>query len=506
MKNSVGKGAILLILSGFVCKIFGAFFRLPLTNILGIEGIGVFQMVMSIYSLALILVTGGVTSSLSKLVSSARAKGDVGKINGYFRLALLFSAGLSLVLGLVFAFFSKQISSVQGAVEGSYSYMLLAFLLPLGALIGVYRGIIQGYENMVPTAVSQIIEQAIKFALGLFFAKLLVTNNLSSGVFGAFLGITAGELLAFLYLGIVMILKYKVKAERMPVARDFFKAVLPLTAGGAIIPFSHAIDSLFVVSLLVKAGLEQTVATTLYGLQTGVVGALLNFPLIISLSVGTSLLPKVSYLTSRSDSVGQKAIISKSFSLLWLALLPLVFGIMSIAEFIYPFLYPNLMTGYLDYAVKLTFIGAVSVILTAIMQFLLSLLQAKGKYLFSMIAMLFASAIKIFLVFTLTVQKNVNIFAIPLSNIFLAGTFAILAIIKLKGLLHLPLFNFFLPLLSAFIMFMIVKILLTLFNNVWGLIFAVVVGAVVYLALSSPLIIEFFKGLLKNKRQKEETK
>ena len=51
MKNSVGKGAFLLILSGFICKIFGALFRLPLTNIIGIEGIGIFQMVMSIYSL-----------------------------------------------------------------------------------------------------------------------------------------------------------------------------------------------------------------------------------------------------------------------------------------------------------------------------------------------------------------------------------------------------------------------------------------------------------------------
>ena len=204
MKNSVGKGAFLLILSGFLCKIFGAFFRLPLTNIVGIEGIGIFQMVMSLYSLSLVLVTGGVTNSLSKLVASARACGEFKKINGYFRIALLFSAGLSLVLGLVYAFFSGQISSLQGIPNAKYSYMLLVFLLPLGALIGVYRGIIQGYENMAPTAVSQVIEQSIKLCLGLMFAKILINYGVASGVFGALLGITAGEVLAFLYLAFVM--------------------------------------------------------------------------------------------------------------------------------------------------------------------------------------------------------------------------------------------------------------------------------------------------------------
>ena len=141
--------------------------------------------------------------------------------------------------------------------------------------------------------------------------------------------------------------------------------------------------------------------------------------------------------------------------------------------------------------------------LTAIMQFLLSLLQAKGFYLFSMLATLFASAIKIFLVFTLTVQANINIFALPLSNIFLAGTVCIFALIKLKGLVTFPFFNFALPLLSAVIMFMLVKILLGLFGNVWGLIFAIVVGGAVYIALVLPLVLEYVRGLLQKKRQEK---
>ena len=80
MKNTVGRGAVVLILSGLICKFFGGLFRLPLTNIVGMEEIGAFQMVMSLYSLALVFVSGGVTNSLSKLVSGARARGDNKKI------------------------------------------------------------------------------------------------------------------------------------------------------------------------------------------------------------------------------------------------------------------------------------------------------------------------------------------------------------------------------------------------------------------------------------------
>ena len=137
MKNSVGKGALILIASGFVCKFFGALFRLPLTNILGIEGIGVFQMIMSLYSLSLVFVSTGVQNGLSKLISSARACGDKDKLGAYLRQALFFSMSLSLAIGLIFAVLSKQIASLQGSINGAISYMLMLVLLPLGALIAV---------------------------------------------------------------------------------------------------------------------------------------------------------------------------------------------------------------------------------------------------------------------------------------------------------------------------------------------------------------------------------
>lgn len=491
MKSNVGKGAFVLIVSGLVCKFFGGLFRLPLTNIIGIEGIGVFQMVMSIYSLALVFVSGGVTTALSKLVSSARARGDYGKINSYLGWALTFSIGLSFLFSVVFLLFSNQISSLQGASEGASSYKILALLLPLGALVGVFRGLIQGYENMNPTAVSQIVEQVSKLAFGLIFAYALGGRGLGSGVAGAFWGITLSELFACLYLGFVAFKKNKINLSLMQ-RREFLSATLPLTFGGAVIPLTHAIEGLFIVGLLQQSGLMRESATALYGLQTGVVGAILNFPLIISLSVAISLLPNLSFLVEKGDCSGQKNLVAKSFSSMWFLLIPLVFGIMAVSKSLYPIIYPTTMQKYLAVAVQLTSVVGISIICTAVMQYLVALLQANGFYKYSMIFNIIGGIAKVSMIFILAPISKIGIFSIAISNIVLSAIVSTCALLKLGHLVKIPFFDIALPLLASFVMLLVVRIFLSLIGGVGGLVLSIVVGMAVYFTLALPLSMRYY--------------
>ena len=495
MNNNVGKGALVLIVSGFVCKFFGALFRLPLTNIIGIEGIGIFQMIMSVYSLMLIFVSSGVTNSLSKLVSSARASGQNVKIGAFFRQAFIFTISLALTIGLFFAIFSKQIASIQGIGQGYTSYLLLILLLPLGALIGVFRGIIQGYENMTPTAVSQIIEQIIKFAFGLFFAYVLARFGSTQGVFGAFLGITLSEVLALLYLFIAM-KKVKLKASKYNVKKEFYSAVLPLSFGSAITPLASAIEAIIISSLLSLAGLSRETGTLLYGLQSGVVGALLHFPLIISLSIGVALLPKISFLSAKEDVVSQKELIGNSFHIMWYFLIPLIFGIVSISKELYAIIYPNLINGYVDTAYQLTILGGIAVVLSAIMQFLVSLLQAKGFFTYSMIFNIIGAVAKILMLCILAPKSSIGIFAIPISNIFLYSIVCICALIKLGSLVKVQFFEFILPILSAVVMYISVRLILSAVSGILGLLLAVFAGAIIYIVIALPLTINIMKRFL----------
>ena len=500
MKNSVGKGAFILIASGIVCKIFGALFRLPLTNIISIRGIGVFQMVMSLYSLSLGLVSSGVTNALSKLISGARARGEYNKIGGYFRLAIIFSVGLSVALGILFLLLSRTIASLQGFADADLSYMLLSLLLPLGAFIGCYRGCIQGYENMTPTAVSQIIEQLFKFAFGLLFAYLF-RESIGGGVFGAFLGITVSEFLAFLYLAFVM-RRLRIKPNNTYVKHDFFKAVTPLTLSAVVLPLAFAIESLVIVSLLISAGLDSDLATTLYGLNNGVVGAILHFPLVISVAVAMVLLPKISFLSAKNDDVAEKNIVNKAFIIMWFLLIPLIVGINSIARDLYPIIYPSVSGELLEVAVQLTVLSSFAVILNAFSQFLNSILQAKGFYNHSLAFFVIGGILKILTLVIFAINPSINIYAIPISNVVLYSTFAICSLIKLGFLIKIDVFSFALPLVSAFAMFLVVKLWLSLLSGVWGVLSGVIIGGGVYLALCFPLVLGYGREFFQKMRPK----
>lgn len=490
MKNTVGRGAFVLILSGLVCKFFGGLFRLPLTNIIGIEGIGAFQMVMSLYSLALVFVSGGVTNSLSKLVSGARARGDNEKIGSYLRYGVLFTLALGVLLSVLFLILAKPISAFQGIKENASCYILVALTLPLGGLIGAFRGILQGYQNMKPTALSQIIEQVLKFAFGLIFAYFFSRAGQSKGVVGAFSGILVSEIFALLYLLFATKQndKYMFGGE---VKSEFLSATLPLTFGGVIVPFTHAVEGLFAGKLLTRSGLTSEKATALYGVQTGVVGAILNFPLIISLALASSLLPNLSYLSESGEIEGQKQIIKKSFLSMWYILLPLVFGIVAISSTLYPIIYPNIIDGYLKISTKITILSGFSIILTAIMQFLLSILQANGYFNYSLIFSVLGGLGKLGVLFVCTPIKQISIFALSISNIVLAAIVSICTLFKLGRLISLPFYELVLPILSSFIMYMVVKVFLSLVGGVLGLMLAVIIGMASYFVASLPLLLSY---------------
>lgn len=498
--SKTGSGLFVLMLSGVICKALGAFFRLPLTNLLGIEGIGVFQLVMSLYAFALVVTCGGVTASLSKLISSARAKGEHSKISVYLSRSIFVGLSVGLALGGLIAILSKQISAFQG-VSSYQSYLLFLALLPLGALLASLRGFFQGYENMLPTAISQIFEQVFKFAFGLLFAFYFAKNGVASGVFGAFLGITLSEVGALVLLWIVFASrKNKVKSvdfgEKKLAKSAFDKANFPLMLSASIIPLVNAFDALIIVSRLSSAGFTSALATKLFGLATGVVGAVLNFPLIISVSVATAFLPNISYLLSRGS--GGRAVIEKGLKILLFLILPTTFGMVAISRLVFSVLYADISQQLLDLAFQLMLYGGFSTVFTALMQYFLMLLQATGEFRFILITTFFAGILKAVLVFTLSAVQKINIFAITISNIALVCVVSIFALARLKKTVAFScrFGEIFTIIFATFAMFLTVWTFVRCeyFSVILNLILGVLLGMFVYLALTLPVILKIFKN------------
>jgi len=508
MKSSVGKGIVILTISGVVCKILGAFFRLPLTYILGIEGIGVFQLVMSLFSFALVLTSGGISVTLSKLISSYRAQRQYGKIKWNIYIALMFSIVSSCVIGMCFLLLSKDIAFFQKTNDATFSYRLFFPLLLLSSLVALFRGVYQGYESMEPTAISQILEQLTKFVFGLLFAFVFVKFSVSLGVMGAFCGIIIAEMLAFLYLYLI---KSKVKLRRYKFKRgerkEFYSLLIPATLSLAVSSFVHFFDGLVVLERLTNAGFSAEFGRSMFGLQTGVVGSIMNFPIIISFALATAIMPKLSFETASKQDKSDKNI-KNSFNLLWLTILPITFGILAVCFPFYQMFYPFFDAKTLEYSIKLTALSSVATICFAVMQFFISILQAKGRFNYVFVSLILGGIGKILCTIFLCGNKDINIYGIPIGNIVFSLITLLLCLAKIKNLVTIDLNSFFLPLIASLVMLVVTGCFVAIVPiiPILKLVVGVAIGAVIYCSLTYPLIksLVFYKFGHKRLRRRNE--
>lgn len=503
-KSKFGFGAAVLLVSGVLCKAIGAFFRLPLTNLLGFEGIGVFQMIMTLYSFALVATSGGICTSMAKLISSALARQKYEKISTYFFRAIFVGAAGGFVVGLLFAFFGKFVCLLQ-KIDQNQSYILFVVLLPTGAVIAAIRGYFQGYGNMLPTAVSQIVEQVTKFAFGLLFAFVFGESGVSSGVFGAFFGIILSEVctcvLLFVWFGLRKE-KYIYKQLSFEDKREFDKTNFWLVGAASIIPLTKAFDGLVVVPRLMIAGFSNEYALKLFGLESGVVSAVLNLPLVFSVAITTAILPNVSYASSSGAS--SKKMIEKGLKLLLYSILPSVFGLVAISKQLLPLCYSGMDKTSTVIVFNMMMFEGFYIVLFAVMQFLLTILQANGNLKFIVIVETIAGAVKMALTFVLTSFASVNIYALILGNIVMAAIVVLCFLMKCKQTTNFSVeaFDLFVLLFSTVCMFFLVYTFLqtSKLGAVTDILVSIFLGVFVYVVFCLPFEIKLLS--IKRKARK----
>ncbi|MDR3294177.1 MAG: polysaccharide biosynthesis protein [Clostridiales bacterium] len=431
------KGASVLAFAGLITKFIGALYRIPLTNIVGAEAIGMYQLVFSVYALFLTSSTGGLPTALSKLIAETRASGgsekEIGRISGS-------ALGLVGITGLVFTallmIFSRQIAAFQGNAQIYSAYIVIAPAIFFVSIISVMRGWFQGQINMTPTALSQIIEQLFKLGAGLTLSAIMVKKGLINGAIGALLGVVISEFIAAGYLYILFLKhggKLEVARSYKELTKDFkrvAKYALPITIGGVLMPLTQFIDSFLVVNLLNKIGFALNLSTSLYGILTGPVSSLINFPVVITISLAVVIIPVVSRKKAERNI---SEILSKSNFAVKTALfigIPAAILFIVFSEEIVALLYPNFDAYETANAARLLMLSSVGIVFLAVMQIFTALLQALDKIILPIRNMALAMLIKIIL--NLTLIPAIGIYGAAVATVAAYFTAAALDYISLS--------------------------------------------------------------------------
>ena len=228
-------GAALLTAAVAVSKLLGALYKIPLGNLLGSRGMGCFQAAYNVYGVLLTLSTAGLPLAMSRLI--AQSRGRPWRQRRIFHVALALFLALGLVGSGVMLTFPRQLSGLLHNELAAPSIRVLAPALLAVCLLSAIRGYTQGQGQMLPTAVSQVVESAGKLVVGLGLTWYLLTVRgvpPEIGAAGAMAGVTVGSLLALLVLTLRWLpscMGSDAPPSRREVLGQLLKIGVPITLG-----------------------------------------------------------------------------------------------------------------------------------------------------------------------------------------------------------------------------------------------------------------------------------
>jgi len=437
-------------------------------------------MIFSVYSLALVISGGAIPTSMAISIARMRAKekGDIKVvIVKYSIIASLFG----IAFFLFFFFGAPLIANLQGNSLASYGYRYISFAILFSSLISIFRGVFQGYENMTPTAVSQVIEQGIKLIIGLSLAYLFRDAEISQAVVGAILGVTISELLSLIYLFFRFILfssKIKNYTKSVPIiSKDY----MPIFLYVLVIPLVTAIDSFLFVNLM---KFDNATSTALFGIQSGMVNSLINFPVIFSVALSTSLIPSLTYSISKDKKSIVNGKVKESIGLVWMLILPFVLAFFILAPTIMDVAYSSLPSELKTTSITLLQCSSFQMLFIALLQVSSGVLQAFKRTKFLILNLFVCAVIKISLTALLVSTTIFNIYGLVISNImfYLLASIFNLAYLKHEFKIKLEYKKIVIPLILISFLFLPCAIIQKLSINLFLKLFILsVLGIILYI-------------------------
>lgn len=427
-KSIIG-GMTVLGLAGVICKLVGVLYSIPLTWMIGTQGLGVYNAVFPAYNLLLTISSAGLPVAVSRLVARSLAKDDPSGAKNVFKTALLLLLAVGSVATIIMLAGSGLLAAASDQPSSRIGFQMIAPCVVIVCVLSAFRGFMQGQQNMVPTAISQLIEQVGKVFLALPMAYFGSKLGIEYGAAGALLGTTIVEGVALLYM-VILYMRRRSSFSAIPqlstdahessgsIAKQLMSISLPITIGACIVPLSQYIDSTMLVGRLISTGMTPEKASSVYGLFSGTVIRIINIPTALALAVSMSLVPAISSAKAVNDNstVIRQTDLGMRFA--FLIGLPCSIGMSVLAEPLMRFFYQgSIVEDELILGGELLTMSGLTIILFTVVQATTSVLQGLGKQRIPMYTLVAGVVCKIILNYVLIAIPSINIHGAPIASL-----------------------------------------------------------------------------------------
>ena len=392
MKNTLLLQGSILAAAGILTKLIGFLYRIPMANLLGNQGNGVYSIAYGIYTVTLTLSSMSLPTAVSKVVSARLARDEHRNAARVLAIALVFA----LLMGTFsFSLLYFGAHMLEGFYQTEGLWRPLRVLAPtsfLFAFLGVMRGYTQGSGSMVPTAISQIVDQCFNAVISIVAAWALLNvygggdEAASWGAMGGTLGTLAGAVTSFLFMAFYMLRRLpeiRLRARRDASGRDEDAAlaakallftILPIVFSQTVYQIGYTIDDMVFSRFMNATALDADAITSMQGVFNTQYNQMVNLPVSIATAMAMTLMPSIVASHVRRDRKEVRHKITSTVKFNMAIAIPSAVGLAVLADPIMALLFPSL-GEYHDLAAGLLRAGSSAAVFYALSTITTSILQ-----------------------------------------------------------------------------------------------------------------------------------
>ena len=395
--NNTKKGLLfqagILAITGVISRVIGLLYGSPLAAIIGDEGNGYYGAAYAIYTIVLLISSYSIPSAMSKIISEKLAVHEYRNAHRIFRGALIYVLVVGGAGSLVLFFGADILAAGRSAT-------VLRFFAPsifLFGFLGVLRGYFQAHRTMVPTSISQLIEQIFNAVVSVGGAYILTriageadpVKRAVYGAIGSAIGTGSGVLIALIFMYLVYHYNRPIVEKRIrtdthedmaskEIFKRIFLIVTPFILSTFIYNFSTSLNSTLFTRILIHAkNMDESAVLYQYGIFSRKAVVITNLPIALASAAASAMIPEISTTFARGDREEAGVTVSRVTRVILMISIPCAVGLLSLARPVMMILFPQ--RASIDEASMLLRILAITVVFYSLSTVTNAVLQAIGK-------------------------------------------------------------------------------------------------------------------------------
>jgi stage V sporulation protein B len=331
-RNNIFKGTIILTLAGFITRIIGFFYRIFLSNAMGTEWLGIYNLVFPVYAICFTIYATGIQTSISRIVAAEIGKRNPKNVYKTLRIGLLMSVSLALFLSFL-VYFNADYIAQRFLLEprSASSLRILAFVFPCCGVTACINGYYYGLKKAGVPALTQLVEQTIRVVLVYALALYAGGGSLKVTIELAVFGIVIGEVASCIYNSVSIFLTKSPKeilvfgpdpdaktSRRREIVKSMVSLSVPLSANRLFISILHSIEAILIPTMLRRFGLSTKDALSIFGILSSMSMPFIMFPTAVINALAVLLLPTISEAQAVNNEklIGKTTAVSVKYSMI----------------------------------------------------------------------------------------------------------------------------------------------------------------------------------------------